>query len=127
MARNAAFREVRAQAIKRRLDEGEALGSRAAAGRGTAEGEGIRDNVHDGWMAGSFAMAGLEAVAAAGTGGRVQARLVAGSLYGGSAFGPCWRHRRFDQKTGHDRQYSIFCSEHPGSYLQSGLFKDVLV
>ena len=29
MARNAAFREVRAQAIKRRLDEGEALGSRA--------------------------------------------------------------------------------------------------
>eukprot|EP00935_MAST-01C_sp_MAST-1C-sp1_P002616 g2616.t1 len=47
----------------------EALGSRAAAGRGTAEGEGIRDNVHDGRMAGSFTMAGLEAVAAAGTGG----------------------------------------------------------
>ena len=40
MARNAAFREVRAQAIKRRLDEGEALGSRAAAGRGTAAGVG---------------------------------------------------------------------------------------
>ena len=64
MTRNAAFREVRAQAIKRRLDEGEALGSRAAAGRGTAEGEGIRDNVHDGRMAGSFTVAGLEAVAA---------------------------------------------------------------
>ena len=40
MARNAEFREVRAQAIKRRLDEGEALGSRAAAGRGTAAGVG---------------------------------------------------------------------------------------
>ena len=36
------------QAIKRRLDEGEALGSRAAAGRGKAEGEGrdgrLREN-----------------------------------------------------------------------------------
>ena len=73
-ARNAAFREVRAQAIKRRLDEGEALGSRAAAGRGKAEGEGIRDNVHDGRMAGSFTVAGLEAVAAAGTGGADEQR-----------------------------------------------------
>ena len=74
MARNAEFREVRAQAIKRRLDEGEALGSRAAAGRGKAEGEGIRDNVHDGRMAGSFTVAGLEAVAAAGTGGADEQR-----------------------------------------------------
>eukprot|EP00935_MAST-01C_sp_MAST-1C-sp1_P000586 g586.t1 len=75
VARNAAFREVRVQAIKRRLDEGcEALGSRAAAGRGKAEGEGIRDNVHDGRMAGSFTVAGLEAVAAAGTGGADEQR-----------------------------------------------------
>ena len=55
--RNAAFREVRAQAIKRRLDEGEALGSRAAAGRGTAAGEGSQDNVEDGRVAGSFILA----------------------------------------------------------------------
>ena len=48
MARNAAFREVRAQAIKRRLDEGEALGSRAAAGRGTAAGSGSDTQTRDG-------------------------------------------------------------------------------
>ena len=71
MARNAAFREVRAQAIKRRLDEGEALGSRAAAGRGTAAGEGSQANVEAGRVAGSFILAGLVRTGAGGgsTGG----------------------------------------------------------
>ena len=66
MARNAEFREVRAQAIKRRLDEGEALGSRAAAGRGMAAGEGSQDNVEDGRVAGSFILAGLVGTGAGG-------------------------------------------------------------
>ena len=81
VARNAAFREVRVQAIKRRLDEGEALGSRAAAGRGTAAGEGSQANVEDGRVAGSFILAGLVRTGAGGgsTGGAQGSRERAGT------------------------------------------------
>ena len=68
MARNAAFREVRAQAIKRRLDEGEALGSRAAAGRGRAEGGGSDTQTRDGRDSGSCAAAELASGAGGGRG-----------------------------------------------------------
>ena len=68
VARNAAFREVRVQAIKRRLDEGEALGSRAAAGRGRAEGGGSDTQTRDGRDSGSCAAAELASGAGGGRG-----------------------------------------------------------
>ena len=59
---------MRVQAIKRRLDEGEALGSRAAAGRGTTNGSGSDTQTRDGRDSGSCAAAELASGAGGGRG-----------------------------------------------------------